>query len=363
MNTNNNNYCVILAGGKGRRLWPCSREAYPKQFIDFFGSGKTQLQTVYDLMASFIPEENIFVCTNREYKGIVTEQIAGIDVLNVLAEPVNRNTAASVAWAMACILSRNSRANVVVAPADLLVFNEQAFRINVTHGLEFVAEHNDIMNLGVKPTRPEPGYGYVQVGDAMDDGSIFRVRSFTEKPEREFAKVFMESGEFYWNTGLFLGNARSLCDTLARLFNDTERRMESFGYLETFRKQREEFDEYYSSLPNLSLDYGILDHSDNVCVMKCDFGWADIGTWHSFYESQRRSEDDNVVLDSEVILDGSTDNVIKLPKGKIGVINGLHGYIVVEDGNVLLICKKGDTSALVRKYVNEVQMKYGEKYI
>jgi len=357
MNMNDNNFCVILAGGKGRRLWPYSRDKQPKQFIDFFGCGKTQLQTTFDRFATIMPTENIMVCTNREYTKLVTEQLPGLPTENILPEPVNRNTAPSVAWAADSILKRNEHANIVVTPSDLFVLNEEAFDNNILKGLDFVASHDTLLTMGVKPTRPEPGYGYIQVGDAADTEGVFGVTSFTEKPEREFAQVFMDSGEFYWNTGLFLGSARCFSDTLARLFHDVQGRMESHG------GGAESFDDFYSSFPNLSIDYGVLEHNDNVCVMKCDFGWADLGTWHSIYECMRQSDGDNVVIDSDVMLDDCSDNVIKLPKGKLAVINGLSGYIVAEKDNVLLICKKGDSSSLVRKYVNEVQIKHGEDFI
>lgn len=356
MNISNDNYCVILAGGKGRRLWPCSRDKYPKQFIDFFGCGKTQLQITYDRFAALMPKENILVSTIREYESLVREQLPELPADNVLPEPVNRNTAPSVAWAVTCIARRNANANVIVTPSDLFVLNEDVFGKDVLNGLSFVASHDKVLTLGVKPTRPEPGYGYIQVGDAADTERVFSVRSFTEKPEREFAKVFMESGEFYWNTGLFLSSAKCFSDTLERLFHDVQGRMKSFD-------SDESFDKLYSSYPNLSIDYGILEHSNNICVMKCDFGWADLGTWHAIYECMRKSEEDNVVIDSDVILDDCSDNVIKLPKGKLAVINDLKGYIVAEEGNVLLICKKGDSSSLVRKYVNETQMKHGNEYI
>ncbi len=360
MEKNTNNYCLILAGGRGRRLWPYSRDKRPKQFIDFFGCGRSQLQSTYDRFASILPKENILVCTNSDYIDLVREQLPEVDCCNVFAEPVNRNTAPSVAWAVTHILKRNAKANVVVTPSDLFVLNEQVFDENVLSGLDYVASHDDILTMGVKPTRPEPGYGYIQVGDATETEGVFRVQSFTEKPEREFAKVFMESGEFYWNTGLFLGSAQCFGAMSRRLFPDVQTQMEQIcGNAGTVKG----FEELYSSYPNLSIDYAVLERSDNVCVMQCDFGWADLGTWHSIYECKQKGDHDNVVIDSTVIIDNSHNNVIKLPKGMLGVVGGLDGYIVVQKGNVLLICKKGDSSALVRKYFNEIQMKYGDEFI
>ena len=359
------NYCIILAGGKGRRLWPCSRENQPKQFIDFFGMGRTQLQTTFDRFAKIMPKENIFITTNSEYASIVKEQLPMVSDENIVIEPINRNTAPSVAWGMLKIAKKERHASVIVSPSDLFVLNEQAFDDNVTEGLKLVGEHDVYITMGVKPTRPEPGYGYLQLGDATPTKGVYKVRSFTEKPERDFAQVFVDSGEFYWNTGMFLANIDTFLTSCEKLFAEILSLIQ-----EKLRPEELTIDNllsfietYYSSFPNLSIDYGVLERLDNVCVMKCYFGWADLGTWHSIYECFRRGESDNVVIDSTVIMENSNNNVIKLPKDKLAVINGLDGFIVAEHDNVLLICKKGDTSGLMRKYVNEVQMKYGEKYI
>jgi mannose-1-phosphate guanylyltransferase len=361
--TNNRNFCVILAGGKGRRLWPWSRNDYPKQFIDFFGSGRTQLQITFDRFADILPKENIYVCTYQEYVHIVKEQLPELSSDNLLAEPIHRNTAPSVAWACFRIKQKVDQANIVVSPSDQFVLNEDAFRHNMLDGLDFVANNNLLLTMGVKPTRPEPGYGYLQVGEATDRKNIYRVKSFTEKPEREFARMFMESGEFYWNTGLFLSNMSYLISCFENIFPHVFRQLEKSKITISPEQEQEYVQQNYPAYPNMSMDYGVLERSDNVYVMRCDFGWADMGTWHSIYESMSRTIGDNVVVDSEVLLEDCYNNIIKLPKDRIGVINGLDGYIVAEKDNVLLICKKSDSSSLVRKYVNEVGMKYGEDFV
>ena len=359
------NYCIILAGGKGRRLWPCSRDNHPKQFIDFFGFGRTQLQATYDRFVKIMPKENIFITTNTEYASLVKEQLPQVCDENIVVEPVNRNTAPSVAWGMLKIASKDKDARVIVSPSDLFVLNEQAFADNVNEALELVGQHNVYITMGVKPTRPEPGYGYIQLGDPTMTKGVYHVRSFTEKPERDFAQVFVDSGEFYWNTGIFLSNISTFIESCEKLFVElTSLIKEKISPEEvTIPNLLSFLEKYYSSFPNLSIDYGVLERLDNVCVMKCYFGWADLGTWHSIYECLRRDDTDNVVIDSTVIMENSKDNVVKLPKDKLAVINGLEGFIVAEHDNVLLICKKGDTSGLMRKYVNEVQMKFGDKYI
>ena len=357
------NYCVILAGGKGRRLWPTSREEKPKQFIDFLGVGRTQLQTTFDRFSKVIPLENIFICTCREYLSLVKEQVPEIDERNILVEPVNRNTAPSVAWANMRIKRQDPDANIIITPSDQLVVDEASFMRCLETGLSYVAENDVLLAMGVKPTRPEPGYGYIQMGDLSCKPDVYKVKSFTEKPEREFAKMFMESGEFYWNTGVFMVNSRKLTQSFESIFPSVLRNLKFENPSYSYEEELEYVAQNYPRYPNLSIDYAILEHSSSVYVMKCDFGWADLGTWHAVYEFMSNGDGDNVVVDSEVMLEDAHNNVIKLPKGRLGVINGLDGYIIAEEGNVLLICKKGDSSALVRKYVNEVLIKYGEEFV
>ena len=363
MEINSKNYCVILAGGRGRRLWPCSRDQYPKQFIDFFGTGRTQLQTTYDRFVKLLPKENIYICTCKEYLTIVKEQLPDFDEHKILVEPLNRNTAPSVAWANMRIKRIDPDANIIITPSDHMVMNEESFARSLEIGVSYVSENDVLLVLGVKPTRPEPGYGYIQLGDLSCKPEVFRVKSFTEKPEREFAKMFMESGEFYWNTSVFISNTRYLTQSFEEIFPSVLRNLKFENPNYTYEEELEYVAQNYPRYPNLSIDYAILEHSQNVYVMKCDFGWADLGTWHAIYECMSKGEDDNVIVNSNVMLEDSHNNVIKLPKDRLGVINGLDGYIVAEEGNVLLICKKGDSSAMVRKYVNEVQMKYGDDFV
>lgn len=361
--TESRNFCVILAGGRGRRLWPASRNAYPKQFMDFFGTGKTMLQTTVDRFCKILPKENIYICTCREHLPIVKEQLPCLTDENILVEPIHRNTAPSVAWANMRILKRNPEANIIVSPSDQLVIDEESFFRSVTVGLGYVSENDVLLAMGVKPTRPEPGYGYIQLGDLSCKPDVYRVKSFTEKPERDFAKMFMESGEFYWNTGIFISSARHMIMCFESIFPVVLRNLRLNHPNYTYEEEMAYVEENYPRYPNLSLDYAILEQRRDVFVMKCDFGWADLGTWHAIYEAMSKVDDDNVVLDSLVEMEDCHNNIIRLPKGRLGVISGLDGYIVVEHENVLMICKKGDSSSLVRKYASEVQMKYGEEFV
>ena len=363
MEISDQNYCVILAGGRGRRMWPASRMDRPKQFIDFFGTGRTLLQTTYDRFVRLLPAKNIYICTCKEYLPLVKEQLPELTEMNILVEPVHRNTAPSVAWANMRIKRINPQANIVITPSDQMVMNEEKFARSLETGINYVTENDVLLAMGVRPTRPEPGYGYIQLGDLSCKPDVYSVKSFTEKPEREFATMFMESGEFYWNAGIFISNSCHLTKTFESIFPSVLRNLHVDLPNYTYEEELEYVAQNYPRYPNLSLDYAILEQGRSVYVMKCDFGWADLGTWHAIYECMSKTPDDNVTLDTEVLLDDAKNNIIRLPKGKLGVISGLDGYIIAEEDNVLLICKKEDSSALVRKYVNEVQIKYGDDFI
>ena len=324
MTSKNNYYCVILAGGKGLRLWPCSRQDRPKQFLDFFGSGQTQLQATYNRMAKIISPEHIYINTR--------------------------------------IASINPDACIIATPSDQTIFNEDAFREAIDEGMQYAATHDHLLCIGIKPTRPEPGYGYIQIGEKVGE-RMYDVKSFTEKPEREFAQMFMESGEFFWNTGIFISSVKSLQSQLNGLLPPVLRKLDKLKPGCSLQEEDDYMQENFSLYPNLSADSTILERGENVSVMIAQFGWADVGTWHSIYEAMRKTEDDNVIVDSDVMLENCHNNVVKLPKGRLAVISGLDGYIVAEHDNVLFICPKEDSSSLLRKYVNEVQMRKGDDFV
>ena len=363
MEIQSNNFCVILAGGRGKRLWPSSRKMCPKQFVDFFGTGRTQLQSTYDRMVNILSKENIYICTSEQYADLARQQLPDVPAENVMVEPVNRNTAPSVAWAGVRIHRQCEDARVIIVPSDQYIVGEEKFRESVVRGLDFVAENDIILTMGIQPTRPEPGYGYIQMGEPTLTEGINKVQSFTEKPERDFAQMFMDSGEFLWNTGMFMANVRMLRQFFISVIKDMPFRLAPIKEMQSLEEELAYVQAHYPAYPNLSMDQATLEMSDKAYVMHCDFGWADLGTWHSIYEFKQRQEGDNVIIDSEVLLENCQGNIIKLPKGHVGVINGLDGYIVAEQGDVLLICKKSDSSSLIRKYINEVGIRYGEEYI
>ncbi len=345
---NPDNYCVIMGGGIGSRFWPYSRKNMPKQFLDFFGTGQSLIQQTYERYCKVVPQENIFIITNIQYKELIMQHLPELKEDRILLEPTRRNTAPCIAWASMHIQQLNPKANVIVAPADHLILKEDEFVQALTKGLEFVATSPYLLTLGIKPNRPETGYGYIQI-DEEKEGEFHKVKSFIEKPELEFAKVFIESGEFFWNSGIFLWNVQTILDAFNKIMPEIPNRV-SQG------------EEGFASCPNISIDYGIMEKADNVCVQLCNFGWADLGTWESLHEASPKDMHQNVNINGHTLLYDCKDNMIAVPKNKLVVLHDLEGYLVADTENVLLICKKNDENA-IRKYVNDVQVKLGDEFI
>ena len=343
-----NNYCVIMAGGIGSRFWPYSRKSKPKQFLDFFGTGRTLLQQTFDRYSKIVPKENIFIATNSQYEELVKEQLPQLDKEQILPEPARRNTAPCVAWASYHIQKMNPDANIIVAPADHLILKEDEFIEAIDKGLDFVAQSPQLLTLGIKPNRPETGYGYIQIADEKQ-GEFFRVKTFIEKPQLEFAEVFVESDEFYWNSGIFLWNV----NTILKAFQT---------YMPDMYEKIIQSNDDFESWPNISIDYGIMEKADNVYVQLCNFGWADLGTWGSLHEASPKDQNKNVIIKGNTLLYNCNNNIIAMPEGKLAVLQGLEDYLVADTKNVLLICRKDDEST-IRRYVNDVQIKLGDNFV
>lgn len=350
----NNRYCVIMAGGIGSRFWPYSRNSRPKQFLDFFGTGRSLLQMTFDRFSKIVPPENILIVSNKAYLDIILEQLPLINKKQVLLEPARRNTAPCIAYAAARIFTQNPDAVMVVAPSDHLITKEDEFLGAISRGLDFVAGNDNMLTLGIKPNRPETGYGYIQASKAVES-DIFQVKTFTEKPNLEMAKVFLESGEFYWNSGVFIWSVKTIKSAFRKLLPEIFAKFEEGSSLMWTDAEQAYIDEYFPACQNISVDYGIMEKADNVHVLCGDFGWSDLGTWGSLYDMSDKDPDGNVSLNCKTLKYNCKDNIICLPKGKLAVIEGLEGYIVVEADKSLLICKKEDEQS-IRQFVNDVSM-------
>ncbi len=350
-----------MSGGVGSRFWPFSRKNYPKQFLDFFGTGKSLLQLTYDRFIKIIPKENIIIVTNKSYKDLVMEQLPDINEKQILLEPARRNTAPCIAWASYHIKSKNPNANIVVAPSDHLILKENDFLELINKGLSLVENENTLLTLGIKPNRPETGYGYIQVNGQIKE-NLYKVKTFTEKPQLELAKVFLESGEFYWNSGIFMWNVNSILNAIEKLLPEVATKLGSDQSVYNTPKEQAFIDDAFAACPNVSIDFGIMEKANNVCVLLGDFGWSDLGTWDSLYDLSEKDEDRNATLKGNAVYYESKNNIVVLPKDRLAVVEGLENYLIAESGNVLLICKK-DHEQEIRKYVNDVHLKFGEDFI
>lgn len=343
----NQDYCLILAGGKGTRLWPLSSRHKPKQFQDFFGTGRTLLQQTYDRFSQFIQPDHIYISTDQQYLDLVQEQLPDVSRNQIIAEPISRGTLASVALgALIIAAKRDAQANVICTPADHWVTDDETFRKDMRQGLDFVAGTDRLLTVGLKPTRPETDYGYIQMGDEAAQG-FWKVKTFTEKPAREYAEMFLQTDEFLWNVGLFLFNVQAMLRQVTKQVPAYEvelpRMMAALA-----QSEERKVPEFFTVLPNLNIDYGVLEQNDNVYVQQAHFGWADIGTWNSLHIDAPTDENQNLVLDTDSQLYDCEGNIIRLPKGHLALIAGLKDYLVAEEDGILMICPKNDTAMMRR---------------
>ncbi len=372
------NYCVIMAGGIGSRFWPFSRNNKPKQFLDFFGTGRSLLQMTVDRFRPVVPIENVLIVTNVIYKDLILEQLPDLRPEQILCEPARRNTAPCIAYAVARIAALTDKANIVVAPSDHLILQEGDFVSAIQTGLDFVEKNDVLLTLGMKPTRPETGYGYIQLAPQPHKGgaegskvqkfeglkdyaNIYPVKTFTEKHNLELAKVFMDSGEFLWNSGMFLWNLQTIQKAFAQHLPEIAEKFAAGKGKMATEAEDAFIQETFPSCPNISIDYGLMEKADNVCVMSADFGWSDLGTWGSLYELSDKDEHANVALKCDAAFYNSKNNIVTLEPGKLAVVQGLEGYIVAEADNVLLICKQEDEQH-IRQFVNDASVKFDGKY-
>ena len=356
-----NNYCVIMCGGIGSRFWPFSRETRPKQFLDFFGIGKSLLQMTVDRFAKLIPIENIYIVTNKKYENLVKEQIPLLREKQILLEPARRNTAPCIAYAAYHIQANDPNANIVVAPSDHLILREDEFIEDVRNALNFVKNNKVLVTFGIKSSRPETSYGYIQSSETRI-GEFTKVKTFTEKPDLKLAKVFMASGEFFWNSGMFFWNVQTIMNAIKKYLPDISARFDIGLDVFNTQQERQFINDTFAYCPNISIDYGLMEKADNVYMLCVDFGWADLGTWGSIYDIANKDVSKNAVLKTKSLLYESENNIIALENtDRLVVIQGLKDYIIAESGNVLMICKKEDEDR-IKLYMADALLKYGDKF-
>lgn len=365
MNTmNRHNYAVIMAGGIGSRFWPMSRTENPKQFHDILGIGRTLIQMTFDRLRLLVPEENIYVVTSFRYKKRVLEQLPGLTDSQVLCEPFMRNTAPCIAYANFVIAQRDSEARIIVAPADHLITSESVFVETVELALDETSGSDNLATLGISPTRPDTGYGYIQFEEdsSTDDGRIKTVRTFTEKPDHELAVQFIESGDFLWNSGIFVWSLRNIQRAFEQHLNDMYQLFS--GYASAFGTEHEEraIAEIYGECENVSIDYGLMEKADNVKVVLSSFGWSDLGTWGSLYTLLEKDPDGNAGVGKLIRSFDAHGNIVYAPGNRLVVIQGLSDSIVVDTPDALLICKKSDEQK-IKSIVNELKISKEDRFV
>jgi mannose-1-phosphate guanylyltransferase len=351
-----------MAGGIGSRFWPMSRNRLPKQFLDILGTGQTLLQSTYNRFASFVPAENIFIITFEEYAPLVAKQLPDLPPENILKEPSRKSTAPCVAYMAFKLLKRNPEASFIVSPSDHLVLDQQGFAGICQKALAFAEENSALVTLGITPTYPNTGYGYIQYDQNPVQDEVYKVKTFTEKPNLELAKTFLASGDFLWNAGIFIWKAADILKAFERHLSEM---------YEVFAAEKDWFDteeehnalvRIYPQCTNISIDYGIMEKAANVHIIPASIGWSDLGTWNSAYENMDKDYLGNAVSGKSVMVIDATRNMVHVPNNKMVVLQGLDDFVIVDTNDVLLICKK-DREQEIKDYMAEVKRNKGDKFM
>jgi len=360
-----NQYCIIMAGGVGSRFWPMSTTSHPKQFLDILGTGRTLIQQTFDRFKELCPTKNIYIVTNDIYEDLVIEQLPEIPKENILTEPARKNTAPCIAYASYKIHQLNPNALTVVAPSDHLITKEDTFIKAIKSCFAKAKSEDCLVTLGIKPSRPDTGYGYIQFIDSPlkeKDKRMYKVKTFTEKPDHDMAQFFMESGDFLWNSGIFIWSTKSVISSfekhdpeLANVFKDgTE-------FYNT-DKEKDFIKRAYNVCKNISVDYSLLEKADNVYVRSSIIGWSDLGTWGSLFTHINHDKGNNALVGKNIMAYDCHDCIVHVPNDKLVVLQGLKDFIVVEAEGVLMVCKKQDEQQ-IRNFVNDVKVKKGDKFV
>ena len=351
-----------MAGGIGSRFWPMSTSKMPKQFLDVLGNGETLLQQAFRRLSKICPPSQILIVTNTDYKDICKKQLPNIKEQNILCEPARRNTAPCIAYASFKIQHENRDANIIVAPSDHLITNEDEFERIVKECLEVSAQKDYLITLGIKPSRPETGYGYIQFSEkcCKENETLRKVKTFTEKPNLEIAQQFLDSGDFLWNSGMFIWSVSSIVLSIEKLLPEMYEVFLEGKELYNTDDEIDFINRVFPTCKNISIDYGIMEKSKNVFVYPSDFGWSDLGTWGSLENHIEADEFNNTLISKQVLLYDSENNIVKLPKEKVAVIQGMDGYIIVDTKEALLICKKEEEQK-IKQFVADIKNSISRK--
>ena len=359
---NKHHYVAIMAGGIGSRFWPMSRTDLPKQFLDILGTGKTLIQQTYERYSKLVPAENIYIVTAQEYVDIVIKQLPDFPAENILAEPSRKSTAPCIAYIAFKLLNRDPKAVMVAAPADNLVLETDEFLKTANKALSFVESVNALVTIGIKPTYPNTGYGYIQHETKAAAPDIYKVKTFTEKPNLELAQTFMASGDFLWNAGIFIWKVKNILAAMEKhlpeIYDVFVAEKDKFNT----PQEKEAVEEIYPQCTNISIDFGVMEKADNVYLIPGSFGWSDLGTWNSAWENKDKDYFGNAVVGKKVMTVDAKNCIVHVPDNKLVLLQGLDEFIVVDTKDVLLICKK-EKEQEIKDYVAEVKRNMGEKYL
>lgn len=360
---NKNYFGVIMAGGIGTRFWPLSTTEFPKQFHDILGTGRTFLQQTFDRLKKVIPQEQIYIVTLEEYVDLTLEQLPEISVSQIIAEPSGMNTAPCNLYAAKLIQEINPDATIVVAPSDHVILDETVFVQKLTLALEQSESEEILVTLGIKPTRPDTGYGYIQyITDSKNKSEIKKVKTFTEKPGIELAEAFVKSGDFLWNAGIFIWKAKTILNSFQKHLPEMFESFEKIDAKLSSEEGKKLVKEIYSTVQMISIDNGILEKADNVYVIPSSFGWSDLGTWKSLYENSEKAEEENVKRGKHIIAYNTKDSLIYTTQNKAIIVDGLENYIVVDTKKALLICPM-DKDQAIKAFVSDLKLNKGEKFV
>jgi mannose-1-phosphate guanylyltransferase len=359
---NKNHYVAIMAGGIGSRFWPMSRTDFPKQFLDILNTGRTLIQATYDRFALFIPKENIYVVTSEQYRDIVAEQLPELPLENILSEPSRKNTAPCIAYISYKLRQLNPDGNIICAPADHIILQPEAFKEVCIKALDFTAHIKGLVTLGIKPTHPNTGYGYIQYEQQSVSENVYKVKTFTEKPDKELAKTFLLSGDFLWNAGIFVWQVKNIIQAFEKFLPEMHDVFDAEKNYFNTAAETEAIERIYPQCVNISIDYGVMEKADNVYIIPSSFGWSDLGTWASAYDNLQKDYFENAVAGNNVMIIDATKNIVHADNSKLVLLQGLDDFIIVDTQDVLLICKK-DKEQAIKEYVAEVKKLKGDKFL